>query len=383
MESRPEPGEDYSADGANDRHGPEDIHGADNLDGPGDGGAADDFPSFRQLPRTPSGRVPQWMIDEALGVPSRHTSSWRVDERTAVNAGQFAATSPGLLPPPAKRRRSWWGVIGALFFVALIGGMTMWTMATRGTGPASVADSESVTLGDPVVSWTTYTAGPTPGVGSEPEPIGTPPILAEKSDSYALISESIDDENSLVTAYDPCRPIHYVVYKHTYPQRADDLLADAIAEVSAATGLEFIHDGDTTETPSDTREPFQPDRYGDRWAPVLIAWTTPGEVPELAGSVAGRGGSLAIRAGNKSPVYVTGKVELDGPQMAEILRLDDGSDIAQAVIQHELGHVLGLDHVDDPGELMYPVTQPGVIDFGPGDRTGLALLGAGRCAPEL
>ena len=50
----------------------------------------------------------------------------------------------------------------------------------------------------------------------------------------------------------------------------------------------------------------------------------------------------------------------------------------RAIVQHELGHVLGLDHVDDPGELMYD-TSSGRTDFGPGDLEGLARLAGVPC----
>ena len=43
----------------------------------------------------------------------------------------------------------------------------------------------------------------------------------------------------------------------------------------------------------------------------------------------------------------------------------------------QLGHLVGLDHVDDPTQLMYPTTE--VTDFGRGDRHGLALLGRTPC----
>jgi hypothetical protein len=32
---------------------------------------------------------------------------------------------------------------------------------------------------------------------------------------------------------------------------------------------------------------------------------------------------------------------------------------------------------------MYPQSQAGVTDYGPGDLTGLAALGMGRCQPDL
>ena len=44
---------------------------------------------------------------------------------------------------------------------------------------------------------------------------------------------------------------------------------------------------------------------------------------------------------------------------------------------HEVGHLVGLDHVDDPTQLMYRSTV--TTELGAGDRSGLAILGNTPC----
>ncbi len=45
------------------------------------------------------------------------------------------------------------------------------------------------------------------------------------------------------------------------------------------------------------------------------------------------------------------------------------------VVLHELGHLLGLDHSEHPGEVMHATVDQGAGDWGPGDLAGLAHLG--------
>ena len=76
-------------------------------------------------------------------------------------------------------------------------------------------------------------------------------------------------------------------------------------------------------------------------------------------------------------------VSLDATQLPGILERPGGKEAVSGIVLHELGHLVGLDHVDDDGQLMYPEARRGVSDFAAGDLTGLAQLGAGMCAPEL
>ena len=49
-------------------------------------------------------------------------------------------------------------------------------------------------------------------------------------------------------------------------------------------------------------------------------------------------------------------MRLDGPDLKSIMK-DEGYDEAKSVVLHELGHLVGLDHVDDQDELMNPVSD--------------------------
>jgi predicted Zn-dependent protease len=86
---------------------------------------------------------------------------------------------------------------------------------------------------------------------------------------------------------------------------------------------------------------------------------------------------------NSAYAYVTGLMALDAPDLQETLQHPAGADIVRAVILHELGHVLGLGHVEDPTHLMHGVSTEHNTTLTAGDRAGLAKLGAGQCVPQL
>ncbi|MEZ2389374.1 matrixin family metalloprotease [bacterium RCC_150] len=220
---------------------------------------------------------------------------------------------------------------------------------------------------------------PPPGLEEAAHPLGTPVKPAVASDSYKFLATNPD---GTPVGYSPCRPLHYVVNADTAPARSEGLISDAIAKISAATGLEFVDDGTTKELPSEKRKPYQPALYGDRWAPLLISWTTPEAAPELRGDVIGTGGSAGYGFGSGPKTYVTGSLDLDAPQITELLAHPGGANYVSAVIQHELGHVVGLDHVQDPVQLMYP--EIGAPDgLAAGDLDGLYKLSTSPCRGDL
>jgi hypothetical protein len=220
---------------------------------------------------------------------------------------------------------------------------------------------------------------PPPGLEEADAPLTSPAVVGTISDSYKFLATNDD---GTPVGYSPCRPLHYVVNNATAPAGTDALLAKAIANISAASGIRFVDDGTSDELPADRREPYQPNRYGDRWAPLLISWTTPAVAPALEGTVIGTGGSTMYSLDKGPKSYITGSLELDTPQVADLLSDPGGADYVLAVMQHELGHVMGLDHVDDPIQLMYP--EIGAPDgLAAGDLNGLHLLASAPCRKDI
>ncbi|MET4144141.1 hypothetical protein [Arthrobacter sp. UYCo732] len=188
-------------------------------------------------------------------------------------------------------------------------------------------------------------------------------------------------ENTLPVRYDPCDTIRYVIRPDNAPPGGEQMIHDAVAKTASATGLVFAYDGLTEESPSADRAKYQPERYGDRWAPLLISWTTPDETPAFTGDIAGFGGSSLIQSGQAPWIFVTGQVQVDGPLAQQLIGQGSAAQV-QSLILHQMGHMVGLGHAEGTDELMYRANDRTKAAFSEGDLAGLALLGNGPCVPE-
>jgi hypothetical protein len=187
----------------------------------------------------------------------------------------------------------------------------------------------------------------------------------------------VSEETGAAVRYNPCAPVHYVINPRDAPSGGVEDVHTAVRMTSQAMGLKFVYDGMTDEVSVHPRDSYQPDRYGERWAPILFSWMS--DLPGLPNHEAGRrplgmGGSSFAPNADDALVYVSGAATFDA---TADLRSGFGGRTWGQVIIHELGHVFGLDHFEGGGSVMHPSLGLRAAAWGEGDRAGLWELGVG------
>ena len=137
----------------------------------------------------------------------------------------------------------------------------------------------------------------------------------------------------------PCATVDVLVNPGTVPGAAADLAA-ALREVSAMTGLNMRIAGVTDKTPS-RRWYAQPGI-----APVLVGFVNSSDLLITGDAL---GSTVANPAGDH---IVTGAMAISAAKYNELSKSE-----RHALLLHELGHLVGLDHTDAASDLMYPTVS--------------------------
>lgn len=283
-----------------------------------------------------------------------------------------APTTPGRNWTPREvvpRRQSRRSGAGALALVAAIAIVPVAWKA--GVVPRGTRNAAAALRGDVGAVAVSTGAAPSPHAVAHPHRLLPMSQAPAGAGGFALI-------DTHGARWDPCRPIHYVLSGAEPWPGANRLLTEAVGEVSRLTGLAFTYDGATPEQPDVHRLSFQRQQYGDRWAPVLVAWTNSAAVPDLAGRVAGVAGPHAALVHAQSRL-VSGTVFYDATDLSMLEANPRTQWEVPVILRHELGHLVGLNHVQDATSLMFPSARSSGQHFNPGDLRGLAYAGSGTC----
>ena len=145
-----------------------------------------------------------------------------------------------------------------------------------------------------------------------------------------------------------CTPINYLVSGSTTPTELETL-QQALAIESKLTGHKFLYLGATSAEASNNWSSTQYQNLS--YPPVLITWTD--NSSDLLTGVAA-GGTLANPTKSSNPVLVTGSIAFN-KNIYETLNPGFSAGSSQGnLILHELGHLMGLSHSQNPSDLMYP-----------------------------
>lgn len=211
-----------------------------------------------------------------------------------------------------------------------------------------------------------------PGAGRDPQ-LRQVTTLAPASVGWGpLFVDSLDRPARV----NPCLPMGYAVNLAGAPPGAVGVVKAAVSSLAAASGLRFAYAGLTDDRPQPARSA---NNDGGR-SPLLIAWSIAGERQATDG--VDRAGVTYTRA-----VATSGGPVIVGADILITVRTPPANDPGlhaglRLVLLHELGHAVGLRHVDLVGQVMSAVEQRWLSEYGSGDRLGLHHLGSGGCLPR-
>lgn len=191
--------------------------------------------------------------------------------------------------------------------------------------------------------------------------------------------------------WNPCKPITYYVNPRLMPRFGLADTHEAIRRVSQASGLTFRYGGASRVVP--TARGYMLTTVPDQ--SIVVAWVGDAEyyrgMPAFAGGAAGVGSNVY-----RQNRYFRGTVAILHSFSRDAIGGFGSGDTTPhgAVMMHELGHVVGLDHPEEDPRLAAAergrsqtqiMTQGGVLPaaiWGAGDLAGLKKLGrASGCLP--
>jgi len=212
------------------------------------------------------------------------------------------------------------------------------------------------------------------------------PALAASPASAATATYSVQyltlgNGHKVVARWNPCRTHTYKVNLASVPSATrTTVLAEteaALRVLATKTGMSFTYRGATTEVP-------RLGSYSTQSADIVIAFTTPLKTNYLYGTADARGGNAATMRSMTSGTTTTytgaivkGFVVVDTAKLLHSYKAGFGTGARRGnLLLHELGHVVGLNHVINARLLMNPtLSSYSPNGYAVGDAAGLTVVG--------
>lgn len=189
--------------------------------------------------------------------------------------------------------------------------------------------------------------------------------------------------------FNPCTPVRYTLNRRLASDTDVATLEEALRKTAAATGLQFEYAGPSNLDPLTVPRPERGADGSLSWPPVNIGWARLGTGERLRSRDAIREAPDTVIGGGGRPVVVgnvitTGNLVLNLDAVADT---DTNRPVPHGfgpgvnwgrIMLHELGHVIGLGHVQSRTSLMNEsLTQQTISssEWGVGDLIGLRHLG--------
>ena len=251
----------------------------------------------------------------------------------------------------------------------------------------NVVATAASSLFDMVETVTETSPDPAPGNTSDTALAGTAGLTSNAA-AVQIVPETnffhtVDDRPA---SWDPCSSIRWTLNTGADPRLPadiDETVHAAVARLADVTGLRFVYVGPTDAVPDSSwwltgnAEWAGTEHEGNGYAPLNIAFVDRADTDLLPAGVIAEGGAERI-VGPDGPVYVSGSVLVN---LNAVSSFNPGfvPGGLGALLLHELGHAMGLDHTDSTHEIMHTRLEHGPGTFGPGDIAGLTTLSSGSC----